>query len=88
MNEVVDIYCKEFTTQVFTLVWSLVELGTVIEKLKSCLETYPYISQPCIILSLTVMLYITPYSAHYFSAVHFYLTSKMYVNLGETLYMF
>ena len=37
MNEGVDIHCKAVTTQLFTLVGLLVELGTAIEKSKGSL---------------------------------------------------
>ena len=40
INKRVKIHCKAVTTQVFTLVGLLVELGTAIEKSKGSLEAY------------------------------------------------
>ena len=41
MNEGVEIHCKAVTTQVFTVVGLLVELGTAVAKSKGSLEASP-----------------------------------------------
>ena len=48
MNEVVKVYCKAVTTQVFTVVSLLVELGTSIAKSKDYIDAYPSIRQPSV----------------------------------------
>ena len=78
MNEGVEINCKAFMTQVFTV--HLVELGTAIEKSKGYIETSTSINEPYVKLN-----YNSPPSLVTFSEVHFSLTYKMYVNLGQTL---
>ena len=44
IDEVVKICCKEITTQLFTVVGLLGELGTPIEKPMGYIEAYPSIS--------------------------------------------
>ena len=43
MNEEFGVHCKEVTTQLFTVVVIIVELGKSITKPKGCLEASPSI---------------------------------------------
>ena len=53
MNEGVEINCKAFMTQVFTV--HLVELGTAIEKSKGYIEASTFIKEPHVTLPRTVL---------------------------------
>ena len=47
-NKGVEIHCKAVTTQVFTVVGLIVELGLAIVKLKFSIEASTTIRKPCV----------------------------------------
>ena len=71
MNEGVEIHCTAVTTQVFTLIGLLVELGKAIAKSKGSLEAYPSIRQTSItVTSNSPIIYSSLFSSFFFSGRH------------------
>ena len=69
MNEGVDIRCKLVTTQVFTVVGLLVELGKAIAKPKCSIEAYPSIRQMSVtVTSGSPVIYYSLFSSSFFSS--------------------
>ena len=75
MNEGVDIRCKTFTTQVFTVLGLLVEFGTVIEKSQGYLTASTYISKPYVkVTSNRTVIYYYLFSSLFFSSTLQYIS--------------
>ena len=85
MKKGVDIRSKAVTTQVFTVVGLLVEPGASISKIKGYLEDYPSIMQPSILVTSNSPVIYSSIFSYLFLELHFSLTYKMYVNMGQTL---
>ena len=82
MNEGVNMRCKLVTYQVFTVVDLLVEISTSTEITKGYFEAYPSIRKLYVTVTSNSPVISSTSLYHYFSAVNFSITYKMYVNMG------
>ena len=73
MNEQVNICCKAFMNQVFTVVGLIVKLGTEIAKSNSCIYASPSIRQPYVtVTSNSNVVYLSLLSSFFTSTLQYH----------------